>query len=75
LISPFSGFHAVAFTPDGLFVVTAGDRTVRVWRKDGRPAGDFPPLPTPDDAWHRVRLVAAIDTGSGTPSTPAGRTY
>jgi WD40 repeat protein/tetratricopeptide (TPR) repeat protein len=31
------GLHAVAFTPDGLYLVTAGqDRTVRVWRKDGR---------------------------------------
>jgi eukaryotic-like serine/threonine-protein kinase len=34
---PTGGLHAVTFTPDGLFVVTAGaDRTVRVWRKDGR---------------------------------------
>ncbi len=34
---PTGGLHAVAFTPDGLHVVTGGmDRTVRVWRKDGR---------------------------------------
>ncbi len=34
---PTGGLHAVAFTPEGLYLVTAGhDRTVRVWRKDGR---------------------------------------
>ena len=34
---PSGGLHAVAFTPDDLYVVTGGqDRTVRVWRKDGR---------------------------------------
>jgi serine/threonine protein kinase/WD40 repeat protein len=35
------GLHAIAFTPDGLYLVTGGeDRTVRAWRKDGRTAAE-----------------------------------
>jgi WD40 repeat protein len=38
---PSGGLYAVAFTLDGLYLVTAGqDRTVRVWRKDGRPVAE-----------------------------------
>ena len=38
---PSGGLHAVAFTPDGLHLVTGGeDRTVRVWTKNGRLIGE-----------------------------------
>src|SRR5262249_4156988 len=38
---PSGRLPAVTFTPAGLYVVTAGaDRTVRVWRKDGRPVAE-----------------------------------
>src|SRR4030095_3332927 len=41
--APTSGFHAVAVTPDGLHIVTAGqDRSVRVWRRDGRLIAEHP---------------------------------
>jgi tetratricopeptide (TPR) repeat protein len=55
---------SLAFTPDGRRLCAAirgmfNDSKLVVW--DGRPAGEAPPLSSPDLAWHKERIAAATD--------------